>query len=97
MARQPFVWEVHVRREMVEDELARLRDLPYSVWRAAVGTPRVKQIVGRDNRTYTLTVDAGWARRESEDIHVTVTLNGPGLRRSRLRQGFTISPDNQIT
>jgi hypothetical protein len=96
MARQPFVWEVHVRREMVEDELAHLRELPYSVWRSAVGLPRVKQIVGRDNRNYTLTVAADWARRGSEDIHVSVTLTGPGVGRSRVRQGFTISPDNRL-
>jgi hypothetical protein len=96
MGRQPFVWEVHVRRDMVEDELSRLREIPYSVWRDVVGVARTKQVTGRDNRVYTVTVLADWARSQSEYITVTLTLSGGGLRRSRIQERFTISPEGQI-
>ena len=96
MARQPFVWQVQVRRDMVEDELARLREVPYSVWHDAVGVPRSKQITGRDGRVYTVSIVADWSRRQSEDITVTMTLTGPGLRRTPAQERFTISPDGRI-
>jgi hypothetical protein len=35
-------------------------------------------------------------RRGSEDIRVTVSLEGPGLRRSSLQETFVITPDNQF-
>jgi hypothetical protein len=92
MARQPFVWEVHVPREMVEDELERLRQIPYSVWRDAIGLPRTKDITGRDDRIYTLTVLADWASGSQDDIRVTLSLSGPGRRRGAVRQTFVISP-----
>ena len=95
VARQPFVWEVHVRREMVEDELARLREVPYGIWREAVGVPRVKTVTGRDGKQYTLTVSADWVRRGTEDIRVVVTLGGHGLRRAPFQQAFVVTPDNQ--
>lgn len=96
MAKQPFVWEVHVRRELLEDELKQLRDLPYSLWRDIVGHPRTKTVVGRDGRSYTLRLDAEWAQPGSDDIQVTVTLRGPGWRRSTLTERFVITPHNRF-
>jgi hypothetical protein len=91
MARQPFVWEVHVRREMVQDELERLRQVPYAVWQQMIGMPQVKTITGRDERTYTMTVTATWASGNHDDIRVTATLAGSGLRRAPVRESFVVS------
>lgn len=96
VGREPFVWEVHVRREMIEDEVARLREVSHAVWREAIGVPRVKKITGRDSREYTVTVVAEWVQRGSDHIRVTASLASPGLRRSVLRQAFVITPDNQF-
>ncbi|HSL20683.1 MAG TPA: hypothetical protein VK886_04045 [Vicinamibacterales bacterium] len=96
MTRQPFVWEVHVRREMVEDELARLRELPYGIWRETMGVPRVKTVTGRDSREYTMTVTSDWVRGGSDDIRVTVTLAPARRRRTLLEQSFVITPDNRF-
>jgi hypothetical protein len=96
MARQPFVWEIHIRRELLDDELSRLRDLPYSLWRDIVGKPQTKKLVGRDGHTYTLTLEANWSGSGSEDIEVAVTLRGPGWRRATLSERFVITPQNQF-
>jgi hypothetical protein len=96
VARQPFVWQVHVRREMVEDEIAQLRDLPYGLWQEAIGSPMTKVITGRDNRNYTIKVTAGWNGRGSEDIRVTVTLVGGALKRRLHEESFVITPGNQF-
>src|SRR5687768_1296 len=37
LRRDPFAWEVQVRREVLDEELARLRELPYSLWRGMLG------------------------------------------------------------
>lgn len=81
---------------MIEDEIARLREVSHAVWREAIGVPRAKKIMGRDSREYTVTVFAEWVRRGSEDIRVTASLSGPGLRRSALQEAFVITPDNQF-
>lgn len=96
MPKTPFVWEVHVRRELIEDELLRLRDLPYSLWRDLVGKSRMKTVVGRDNKTYRLLLRADWVHPGSEDIQVTVSLRGPGWRRATLTERFVITPENQF-
>jgi len=96
MPRPPFVWEVHVRREVLDDEVEKLRELPYTLWREVVHTPMTRVVSGRDGRTYRLNVRAAYAGRGSEDIRVTVSLLSPVLRRRLLRSGFVISPTNQF-
>jgi hypothetical protein len=96
MARNPFVWEVQVRREVLDDELAKLRELPYTVWQDMVSRKMTKSVAGRDNRPYSLHVTAEWAVPGSPDIRVTVALEAPGLRRSRIEESFVITPDNRL-
>jgi hypothetical protein len=96
MARDPFVWEVHVRREVLEEEVARLRQLPYAVWRDAVRSSRTKTALGRDNRTYKVQVSADWAGSGSEAIRVTATLQSRGLRRTLESESFVITPENDL-
>jgi hypothetical protein len=95
MGRDPFVWEVHVRRELVEDELARLREVPYALWEAILGAPRSKEVVGRDSRTYTIEVGAT-KDPATGNIEVTATLLSPGWRRAPLWESFVISPRNEF-
>jgi hypothetical protein len=94
LRRGPFVWEVQVRQEVLDEELAHLRELPYSLWRDMLDREMIKSATGRDNRTYKVKVTAAWASRGSEDIRVTVSLESSGLRRSATRKGFVITPDN---
>jgi hypothetical protein len=94
MARQPFVWEAQVRREILEEEIAQIRDLPYSLWRDMVGAPMARTTTARDGRAYRITLAADWARRNSTDIRVTLTLRPTRWSFIRaLRNGFVISAD----
>ena len=96
MARTPFVWETQIRREVLEDELAKLRELPYSLWREVIAAPLQRTETGRDDRPYRLTVTAQWAERGSELIRVTVRLQSPALRRTLAEDSFTITPENRF-
>ena len=96
MSRNPFVWQVQVRREVLDDEMARLHELPYSVWRDVRNKPITKTVKGRDERSYRLTVTAEFVP-DTEDIRVTVSLSKTGLlRRGIIRQDFVITPDNEF-
>lgn len=96
MSRNPFVWEVQVRREVLDDEIARLHELPYSVWVELRKRPITKTVKGRDNRSYRLTVTADFVG-ETENIRVKVSLARTGLLTRRLiRQDFVITPANEF-
>jgi len=94
--RNPPVWEVQGRRDLLEEELSELRGLPYSVWRDVVGRPMWKSARGRNERKYRLCVFPSWAREGSQDVRVTVALETPSLHRPLMRQSFVITPDNQL-
>jgi hypothetical protein len=96
MARVPFVWEVQVRREVLEDELLKLRELPYSLWREVIASPVRRTVTGRDDRPYCLTVTATWAEQGSESIRVVVKLQSTTLHRTLVEDGFVITPDNRF-
>jgi len=97
MARQPFVWEVQIRRDLIDDELAHLRDLPYSVWTAIIGRPRTKAATGRDGRTYKIRMRAEWADPRSKDVRVTLRVYDFGWRRKPpIEGGFVITPENRF-
>ena len=94
--RNPPVWEVQGRRDLLEEELSELRGLPYSVWRDVVGRPMWKSARGRGERKYRLCVMPSWAREGSQDVRVTVALETPSLHRQLMRQSFVITPDDQL-
>ena len=96
MLRAPFVWEVQVRREVLEEEIARLRELPYSLWRDVVGRQVCKNVRGRDNRTYRIRVTPEWAQPGFDEIRIVVALETPALHRRLMRQSFVITPDNRF-
>ena len=96
MARNPFVWEIQVRREALDDEMMRLREVPYSLWREVISAPVRKNVVARDNKSYELRVSAEFVRGTA-DIRVTMSLARPRLfRRKLMRQTFVIAPDNSF-
>lgn len=94
MFRSPFVWEIQVRRELLEDEIGRLQELPYSLWREMIGRAMVKTAKARDAKTYRIRTTATWAASGGEDIRVVATLETAGLHRRLMRQSFVIMPDN---
>jgi len=96
VTRAPFAWEMQVRREVLEDELERLRDLPYSVWREVIASPLTRTATARDGKKYRLKVTARWAAPGSDDIRVSVALQSSALRRPLLAESFVITPDNQF-
>ena len=92
----PFVWEVQARRDILDEEWSRLRELPYVVWRDVVRRgPIGKEVEGNDHRTYRIVVTAEWD--QGSDVRVTLALRQrTGLRRRLLRQTFVITPTNQV-
>ena len=95
MARNSFVWEAQVRREVLDNEVAQLREIPYSLWRQVVGAPSSKIVTARDERKYRVQVSAEYVG--AEDIRVTLSLaSAGGLRRKLMRQTFIITPDNRF-
>ena len=93
--RNPFVWHAQMRREMLDEELSRLKDVPYSTWQKVVAAPIRKRLTARDGKTYTLEVTARPVHRD--EILVTLSLASGGLiRRGLMRQTFTITPDNRF-
>src|SRR5688572_28532711 len=96
MSRNPFVWEIQVRREVLDDELARLREVPYSLWRDVIRAPISKMVTGHDNKPYLMRVTADYADG-SEDIRVTLSLARTSiLRRAVTRQTFIITKENTV-
>lgn len=95
MSRKAFVWEVQIRREVLDDEMARLRELPYSVWRRVIDNPIRRDVKARDARLYRLTVSARFVHGDAGDIEVALSLSRTGLMRRRImRQNFVITPEN---
>jgi hypothetical protein len=95
MSRNPFVWEIQVRREVLDDEMARLREVPYSLWKDVLQKPISKVVKARDNKPYLLRVTADLAADGSEDIRVTMSLARASIiRRGLVSQTFTITREN---
>jgi hypothetical protein len=95
MTRNPFVWEIQVRRDVLDDEMARLREIPYTLWKDILKKPISKIVTGRDNNPYVLRVTADLSPDGSGDIRVSMSLARDRLlRRGLMRQTFTITPEN---
>ena len=95
MSRNPFVWEVQVRREVLDEEMVRLREIPYSLWLGVMTHPISKVVRARDNKPYLVRVTAAYAPDGSDDIRVTLSLaRATLLRRGLMRQTFVITKEN---
>ncbi len=71
---QQFVWRVHLRQDVLDEATAEFRALPHRVLRRAVERPFMKQVTGRDQKRYDLTLNADRVSPDSEDLEVTVSL-----------------------
>jgi hypothetical protein len=95
LSRNPFVWEIQVRREVLDDEMARLREVPYSLWKDVIKKPISKIVKARDDKPYLLRVTADLSPDGSGDIRVTMSLaRARMIRRGLMRQTFTITREN---
>jgi hypothetical protein len=96
MFQSPFVWNVQIRRELLDDELASLRELSYGLWRDVVGRQMWKNAQGRDKRNYRIRIAASWMNDGSDDIRVVVDLQKGAFHRRLLRQSFIMTPENRF-
>ena len=96
MTRSPSTWQAQVRRELIDDELERLREVPHSLWRDVVGRPMRKTARARDNRAYRIHTMVDWADSAQKNIRVTVALETGSLGRRLLSQSFVLTPENQF-
>ncbi len=96
MRRNAFVWQVQTRREILDDELLKLRELPYSLWREILSRSLLKPARARDRHSYWIRVKAAWDREGSQDLRVNVTLETRALHRRLMRESFVITPDNRF-
>ncbi len=73
-----FVWQVHLRQDVLDDAIEELRSLPYEALRALADQPRTKRVLGRDSKQYDLRVTAQWvnggAGISARDLDITVHL-----------------------
>ena len=98
MTRSPLMWQARVRRELVAQELDKLREVPHSLWRDVVGQPMRKTAHARDNRAYRIRTTVEWAEpRSSHNIRVTVALETGPFRRRLQSQSFVLTPENRFT
>jgi hypothetical protein len=96
MTRSPLLRQAQVRRELIEEELSKLREMPHSMWRDVIGRPMRKTARARDNRPYRIRTTVDWAAPGSENIRVTVALETRPLGRRIQSQSFVLTPDNRF-
>ena len=77
-----FVWRVHLRQDVLDDAMLELRALPYEELRRIADEPLRKQVRGRDQKIYDLTVTAEWEPPGSTDLEITVLPNHPRFSRT---------------
>jgi hypothetical protein len=84
------------RRELIEQELTALREVPHSLWRDLVGRPMRRTVRGRDDRVYRIRTTVDWAEPGSDHLRVTVALESGALGRRLQSQSFVLTPDNRF-
>jgi hypothetical protein len=83
-----------IANSLVDAELKRLRKLPYFELRNLVARPQSLKVVGEDEKTYQLEIQAVWDRKKDEDLRVIVAVDDGGLRSFKpLIQDFIVRPD----
>ena len=69
-----FVWQVHLRQDVLDDAMVELRGLPHEVLRRIIEQPLKKKVRGRDQKLYRLRVSANWVAPDSRDFVITLRL-----------------------
>ena len=83
---EPFVWEVALRREVLDDTITELRGLTHDQVRDLVKRAGSRQVIGRDSKPYRIRIAVG--RPTTSSARVTVTLTGGGWWKRRLTERF---------
>jgi hypothetical protein len=82
---------------LIDAELRRLLELPYSELIKLVGAGESKQVVGEDGNSYQLEIEAIWDIARAEDVRVIVSVDDGGWRALKpLTQGFVMRPDGSF-
>ncbi len=85
------MWHVHLRQDVLDDAMARLRGRSYEVLRRIVEQPLKEKVRSRDQKLYSLRVTAGWAAPGSEGLAIVVRLRR-GWFGKTLTDGFRVNP-----
>jgi hypothetical protein len=79
---------------LIDADLRRLLDLPYSELIKLVGKREFKEVVGEDGTTYRVKVEVIWHIARNKDVRVIVSVDDGGWRALRpLTQDFVMRPD----
>ena len=79
---------------LIDSELRRLLELPYSELIKLVGAPEFRQVVGEDGTAYQIEIEAIWDITQGEDVRVIVSVDDGGWRALKpLTQDFVMRPD----
>ena len=82
---------------LMDAELRRLLDLPYSELIKLVGARQFREVVGEDDNAYRVRVEAAWAIPKKKDVRVLVSVDDGSWRTLRpLTQGFVVRPDGSF-
>jgi hypothetical protein len=82
---------------LIDTELRRLLELPYSELIKLVGASEFKQVVGEDGIAYQLEIEAIWDITQGEDVRVIVSVDDGGWRALKpLTQDFVMRPDGSF-
>lgn len=82
---------------LIDAELRGLRQLPYSELIKLIGKPQRKQVVGEDEISYQLEIEAIWDINRAEDLRVIVSADDGGWRALKpLTDDFIMRPDGSF-
>jgi hypothetical protein len=82
---------------LIDAELRRLFELPYSELVKMIGKPDTKQVVGEDGSSYQVEIEAIWDIARAEDVRVIVAVDDGGWRALvPLTQDFVMRPDGSF-
>jgi hypothetical protein len=82
---------------LIDAEVRRLRKLPYLELASLVGKTETKQVVGEDDKTYQLQIDAVWDSKKGENVRLIVAADDGGWRAFKPLTGdFIMRPDGTL-
>ena len=86
-----------VARYLIDAELYRLRQFPYSELVKLIGTFQSKEITGEDGKKYQLEIEAVWDGKKGQDIRIIVAADDGGWRAFKpLTADFIKRPDGSF-
>lgn len=82
---------------LLDAELRRLLELPYSELTKLVGASKLKEVLGEDGSSYRIYVKAIWDIARKKDVKVIVSVDDGGWRAlCPLTQNFVMRPDGSF-